>query len=261
MNILAKIVESKKARIAQAKLRRTASELKAIINDSPIPYNFMNAIKSSSGSISLIAEIKKASPSKGLIRPDFDPAVIATIYDKCPVNAISVLTEEDYFHCSLDNLNIVRLQTKKPLLRKDFIFDPYQIYEARANSADAILLIAAILDTGQASEYLHIAEELGLAVLFETHDEKEIEKALNIGAHIIGINNRNLKTMQININTTFRLRKQIPKDRIVVSESGISTNDDVKKLIDNGVDAMLIGTSIMKSTDIRLKIDGLYGTK
>lgn len=261
MDILTRIVEKKRARLADAKSNTGLAELKSIINDTPAPQNFSAAIKAVPDTIRLIAEIKKASPSKGVIRPDFAPAEIASAYENSSVNAISVLTEEDYFQGNIEYLRIARQHTKKPLLRKDFIFDAYQIYEARANSADAILLIAAILDTSQAGEYLNLAAELGLAVLFETHDEEDMEKALNTGAEIIGINNRNLKTMQIDINTTFRLMKHIPKERIVVSESGIGTNEDVKKLIHNGVDAMLIGTSIMKAQDIKSKIDELFGIR
>lgn len=261
MDILNRIVEKKRARLVYAKSKIGLAELKSIINDTPAPQNLSAAIKAAPDTIRLIAEIKKASPSKGVIRPDFAPAEIASTYENSLVNAISVLTAEDYFQGCIDYLKIVRQHTKKPLLRKDFIFDSYQIYESRANSADAILLISAILETNQAREYLHLAAELGLSVLFETHDDEDMEKALNTGAEIIGINNRNLKTMQIDINTTFRLMKQIPKDRLVVSESGISTNDDVKRLIDNEVDAMLIGTSIMKAPDIKSKIDELFGIK
>ncbi|MDX9714019.1 MAG: indole-3-glycerol phosphate synthase TrpC [Dissulfurispiraceae bacterium] len=257
MNILNKIVAAKKIRIAEAKTRISESELKQIIKDTPAPLDFPAAIKSRQGAVSLIAEIKKASPSKGLIRPVFDPAEIASIYEECPVNAISVLTEEDYFQGRLDNLKIARRNTKKPLLKKDFIFDKYQIYEARANQADAVLLIASILEVDTAKEYINLAYELGLSVLFETHDEDDMEKALLANAQMIGINNRNLKTMQIDINTTLRLMKMIPEDRIVVSESGIETSSDVKKLINAGVDAMLIGTSIMKTKDISSKIAGL----
>ncbi|MCE5313050.1 MAG: indole-3-glycerol phosphate synthase TrpC [Nitrospiraceae bacterium] len=257
MTILTKIVNAKKVRLTEAKSKVSLADLKSAIDDAPDPLDFRAAIKGSCNAIKLIAEIKKASPSKGIIKPDFDPAKIAAEYEVGRVSAISVLTEEDYFQGRLDYLDIVRKHTKKPLLRKDFIFDDYQIYEARANKADAILLIAAILDTNQAQEYIHLAAELGLSVLFETHDEDDMEKALRAGAGIIGINNRNLKTMQIDLANTFRLIKQIPQDRITVSESGIETNSDVKKLIDANVDAMLIGTSIMKSPDIRSKINEL----
>jgi indole-3-glycerol phosphate synthase len=207
--------------------------------------------------IKLIAEIKKASPSKGIVRRDFDHLSIARIYEEKAVNAVSVLTEEDFFQGSLAFLPEVKNVLTKPVLRKDFIFDEYQIYESRAYEADAILLIASILDRNQAVEYLHLAGELGLSVLFEVHDFKELETALVTGSDIIGINNRDLKTLKIDINTTFNLKKEISPNKIVVSESGIKTREDVKKLEDSGIDAMLIGTSFMEAEDIGKKIDGL----
>jgi indole-3-glycerol phosphate synthase len=177
------------------------------------------------------------------------------------VNAISVLTEEDFFQGRLEFLADVKTISLLPVLRKDFIVDEYQIVEARANQADAILLIAALLDAGQAGEYIHMAKEFGMAVLFEVHDQGELEMALEIDAPIIGINNRNLKTLQIDLNTTFTMKREIPADRIVVSESGIRTRDDVIRLEEAGVDAMLIGTSLMESRDIGGKIDELRGAE
>lgn len=217
--------------------------------------DFGSAIKRNGEKIKLIAELKKASPSKGLIRKDFDPIKICSIYDEKNVNAISVLTEEDFFQGHLSYIKTVKDIASKPILRKDFIFDEYQIYESRVNHADAILLIAAILEKNQAKEYLHLAEELGLHVLFEVHDEYDLEKALSIDADIIGINNRNLKTLKIDLTTTFRLKKDIPRGKTVVSESGIKDRNDVIKLQDAGVDAMLIGTSLMEAEDIGRKID------
>jgi indole-3-glycerol phosphate synthase len=207
--------------------------------------------------IKLIAEIKKASPSKGTVRRDFDHLSIARIYEEKAVNAVSVLTEEDFFQGSLAFLPEVKNVLTKPVLRKDFIFDEYQIYESRAYEADAILLIASILDRNQVVEYLHLAGELGLSVLFEVHDFKELETALVTGSDIIGINNRDLKTLKIDINTTFNLKREISPNKIVVSESGIKTREDVRKLEDSGIDAMLIGTSFMEAEDIGKKIDGL----
>jgi len=208
----------------------------------------------------LIAEIKKASPSKGIIREKFDHISIAQIYDKKHVHAVSVLTEEDFFMGSLSFLPEVKKITSKPVLRKDFIVDEYQIYETRVNSADAILLIAAILEKNQADEYLNLARELGLSVLFEVHDYKELEMALLIACDIIGINNRNLKTLQIDLNTTSTLRREIPAGKIIVSESGIKSRMDVQKLQNIGVDALLIGTSFMEAEDIGKKIDELMGS-
>ena len=233
-------------------------ELKSKITDVEKPRDFRTAVKRSlDENIKLIAEIKKASPTKGIIREKFDHISIAQIYDKKHVHAVSVLTEEDFFMGSLSFLPEVKKITSKPVLRKDFIVDEYQIYETRVNSADAILLIAAILEKNQAAEYLNLARELGLSVLFEVHDYKELEMALLIACDIIGINNRNLKTLQIDMNTTFTLRREIPSDRIVVSESGIKSRTDVQKLQNIGVDALLIGTFFMEAEDIGKKIDEL----
>lgn len=260
MSVLYKIVDIKKERLSQAKSRISVAGLRTVIKDVPPPLNFEQALKRQDGPIRLIAEVKKASPSKGLIRQDFDHKTIAAIYRENNVNAISVLTEEDFFQGRLEFLTEVKTISLLPVLRKDFIFDEYQIYEARANQADAILLIAAILDEKQAGEYLHITKELGMAVLFEVHDHRELEMALRINAPVIGINNRNLKTLQIDMNTTLELKKEIPADRIIVSESGIRRRDDVLALEQAGIDAMLIGTSLMESADIGRKIAELRGT-
>lgn len=259
MSILDKIVEKKRERLDGVKARTPLSELRSRIPDIEKPRDFISAIKRDNGHIRLIAEIKKASPSKGVIREDFDPVKIARIYEDKSVDAISVLTEEDFFSGDLKYIPSVKGVTTRPVLRKDFIFDEYQIYEARANSADAVLLIAALLYTTQAEEYIHLCKELGLAALFEVHDHEELEKALRVDADIIGINNRSLKTMSIDLKTTFLLKKDIPNGKIVVSESGINMRDDVLRLEDGGVDAMLIGTSIMESGDIGKKIDELRG--
>jgi len=259
MSILRKIVEQKKGRVSYAKSVTPLSALKNTIKDAPEPKDFYRAVKRDGPSIRLIAEVKKASPSKGLIRADFSHTAIASVYEDKKVDAVSVLTEEDFFQGSLEFLEDVKKIVSCPVLRKDFIFDEYQIYEARARKADAVLLIAAILELKQAEEYLHLAGELGLAVLFEVHDFAELETALRINAPVIGINNRNLKTLSIDLNTTFELRKEIPGDRAVVSESGIRTRADVLRLEEAGIEAMLIGTSFMESKNISGKIDELRG--
>jgi len=259
MSILNKIVNQKKEHLSHAKRKASIAHLRTVIKDLPLPLDFEQALRRQDGLIRLIAEVKKASPSKGLIRQDFNHKTIAAIYKKKKVNAISVLTEEDFFQGRLEFLADVKNISMLPVLRKDFIFDEYQIYEARANQADAILLIAAILDEKQAEEYLHITRELGMAVLFEVHDHKELEMALRLNAPIVGINNRNLKTLQIDMNTTIELKKEIPADRIIVSESGIRTRDDVLRLEQTGIDAMLIGTSLMEAADIGKKIEELRG--
>jgi indole-3-glycerol phosphate synthase len=259
MSILNTIVEKKKERLFSSKKITPLSKLKSIIKDIDKPGDFRKAIKRDSDTIKLIAEIKKASPSKGIIRQNFDHLAIACIYQEKRVHAVSVLTEEDFFLGSLSFIPDVKKVLFKPVLRKDFIFDEYQIYEARAHHADAVLLIAAILGKNQAVEFLYLAKELGMSVLFEVHDFKELETALMIKADIIGINNRNLKTMHIDPSTTIQLKREIPSDRIVVSESGIQTRKDVLRFDEEGIDALLIGTSFMEAEDIGEKIDELMG--
>ncbi|OGW36235.1 MAG: indole-3-glycerol phosphate synthase [Nitrospirae bacterium RBG_13_39_12] len=258
MSILNQIVEKKKERLAYAKQKIPLSELKSKIIDIDRTRDFQKAVKRTDN-IKLIAEIKKASPSGGIIRRDFNLSAIAKIYEDKNVSAVSVLTEEDFFQGSLNFLSAVRKVLSKPILRKDFIFDEYQIYESRANEADAILLIAAALDKNQAVEYLHLAKELKLSVLFEIHNFKELEMALLIESDIIGINNRDLKTLVIDLDTTFELKKEIPSGKIIVSESGIKTREDVKKLEDTGIDSVLVGTAFMEADDVGKKIDELMG--
>ncbi|NLI29870.1 MAG: indole-3-glycerol phosphate synthase TrpC [Nitrospiraceae bacterium] len=258
MNVLQRLLDTKKQRLDQAKYAVPLAELKARVGSVEPARDFAAAIKGN-GSVRLIAELKKASPSRGLIRPDFDPVTIANIYEEHGASAISCLTEEDYFQGHLSFLPLVHEAVKLPVLRKDFIFDPYQILEARANNADAILLIAGALETNQASDYLHLSQELGMAVLFEVHNEPELDKALAIDAPIIGINNRDLTTLKINLETTFRLKTQVPADKTVVAESGIGTRDDVLRLQDAKIDAMLVGTTLMKSKDIGAKMRELLG--
>lgn len=252
-------MEKKGEKVGYAKSRVPLSDLKARIPDIEKPRDFKTAIKRGTGHIRLIAEIKKSSPSKGLIREDFDLLKIAKVYENKAVDAISVVTEEDFFSGDLNHIPAVKKAVTRPVLRKDFIFDEYQIYESRAHGADAVLLMASLLDRNQAEEYLHLSSDLGLSVLFEIHDTDELEKALRLDAEIIGINNRDLKTLNLDLETTFMLRKKIPPDRIVVSESGIRTRDDVLRLEKKRLDAMLIGTTLMESQDIGKKIDELRG--
>jgi indole-3-glycerol phosphate synthase len=261
MSILEKIVDKKKERLSAAKLRKSRSELISKINGIEKPKNFQQSIKKKSGDIKLIAEIKKASPSRGIIRTDFDHIRIASIYEEKKVDAISVITEEDFFHGKIEYLTEVTKNVTMPVLRKEFIFDEYQIYETRACMADAVLLIAAMLGEKQAEEYLDLAKELGMSVLFEVHDMKELEMALRINTPIIGINNRDLKTMKIDLATSLNLKKEIPADRVVISESGISSREDVMRIESADIDAMLVGTCLMNSDDIGAKIDHLRGNK
>lgn len=254
--MLERIIEKKRERLAYSKSSVSVNELKRKIEAADSPRDFHGAIRRDGGDIKLIAELKKASPSKGLIREDFNPREIARIYDR-HADAISVLTEEDFFQGDLTYIEEVKGVTERPVLRKDFIFDEYQIYESRAAGADAILLIETVLDTAQADEYLHMARELGMAVLFEVHDMKELDRALRVEADIIGINNRDLKTLNIDMETTFLLKREMPGGKTVVSESGIEAREDVARLKEAGVDAMLIGTAIMKAMDMEKKIKEL----
>ena len=209
---------------------------------------FYNALVDFPG-VAIIAEAKKASPSKGVIQPDFDPAAIARRYKAGGAHAISVLTDVDFFQGSIDYLPLVRAAVDLPVLRKEFIIDPIQIEEAGIYGADAILLIAAILDTEQMRDFRQMAEELGMDVLVEVHDEAELESALAADSRLIGINNRNLNDFSVDLDTTFRLQRLIPGHIPVVSESGISTREDMARLREAGVTAALIGESLMRSAN------------
>lgn len=260
MSILQEILKYKKEELKSTKTRVPLSELKAKVSDAGTARSLKDAIRREGNSaIKLIAEVKKASPSKGMIREDFDLPQIISLYDKKDVAAISVLTEERFFQGKLDYLKEARKRTSKPLLRKDFIIDEYQVYEARVNGADAILLIAAALKKQQLINLMSLATECSLDSLVEVHDHKELDTALLCSAEIIGINNRSLKTLDINLKTTFDLIKDIPDDKIVVSESGINTRADVEALESAGADSILVGTAIMKARDIAAKIDELTG--
>lgn len=202
----------------------------------------------------LIAEVKRASPSRGLLCPNFNPVELAKSYAQGGAAAISVLTEANYFEGSIDHLAAVREETRLPLLRKDFIFDPYQVYESRAYGADALLLIVAILSQEQLEELISLSHSLSLKCLVEVHSEGEVERALLSQAKIIGINNRDLNTFTVDINTTRRLRPLIPQGRIVVSESGIGSRSDVEKLKEWGVNAILVGETLVTTTDVLTKM-------
>jgi indole-3-glycerol phosphate synthase len=256
--ILDDIVAYKKEELAATKLKTTLSEIKQRAADKGPARGFARAI-SQGTDIRLIAEVKKASPSKGVIREDFDPVKIADIYQKSGATCLSVLTEKQFFQGDLAYLGRIRKHVDLPLLRKDFIIDEYQIHEARAFGADAILLIAACLDGGKMQDYLGIAGGLGLDVLVESHTCKELDKSLLAGAMLVGINNRNLMTFEVNLQTTLDLLKDIPDDRTVVSESGIRTRDDVVMLQKAGVDAILVGESLMREKDIGKKVKELLG--
>jgi len=202
----------------------------------------------------LIAEVKRSSPSRGVLCPDFNPVELAKSYAQGGAAAISVLTEANYFEGNIDYLAAIREEVRLPLLRKDFIFDPYQVYESSAYGADALLLIVAILSQEQLEELLWLSHSLGLRCLVEVHSQDEVERALLSQAEIIGINNRDLNTFTVDINTTYRLLPLIPRQRIVVSESGIRSRSDVVKLKEWGVNAVLVGEALVTASDVQTKV-------
>lgn len=224
----------------------------------PPTKDFAEAI-SEIGEMNLIAEIKKKSPSKGIIRTEFDPIRIAETYAEYGAAAISVLTDVRFFDGRLDYLTSIREVVDVPLLRKDFTIDPYHIYQARVAGADAILLIVAALTSRQLQDFIGIASSLSMASVVEVHTEEDLEIALDVGAEIIGINNRNLKTFHTNLDTTFRLYELIPNDKVVISESGILSREDVRKLEQIGLNAILVGESLMRSPEIGEQIIKLMG--
>jgi indole-3-glycerol phosphate synthase len=216
------------------------------------PRDFLGAI-ASAHKPALIAEAKKASPSKGLLAPDYDPEGLARRYAAAGAACLSVLTEPRFFQGDLAHLAAARVASGLPALRKDFLFDSYQIIEARAAGADAVLLIAAILPLPSLTAFRELAERHGMAALVEVHDEREMDRALASGARLVGINNRDLRTFRVSLETTAQLRRLVPPDRLVVAESGIHTRVDVQRLRDLGVDAMLVGESLVTSGDVEAK--------
>jgi indole-3-glycerol phosphate synthase len=247
-NWLTKIVEIKKARLERLK------QTNPLTLEQPTPArttfirtrSFYDALDRADR-LNLIAEIKKASPSKGVLREEYDPVEIAIDYESHGAAALSVLTEEDHFQGSLEHLKHIRPNVSRPLLRKDFIFDPYQIREAAAAGADAVLLIVAILDASTLGSLVRLAEELGLDALVEVHNLQELNNALGCRAKIIGINNRDLTTFKVDLHTTLQLAPHVPDSAILVSESGIHTADDIRMLRDAGCDAFLIGEAFLKT--------------
>lgn len=252
--ILDDIVRSKKQELAEVRERVPLSQLQARAPKQPPPRDMIAALKGEG--ISLIAEVKKASPSRGIIKAALDPVALAQTYAANGAAAISVLTEGKYFMGSLEHLSAIKgvLRDGPPVLRKDFIFEAYQIYESRAYGADCQLLIAAILGVGWLKELVSLARELGMSCLVEVHNESEVRKALDAGAELIGINNRDLYTFNVDLTTTIRLRPLIPPDRVVVSESGIRTREDVLRLSECGVDAILVGEELVSARDIAARM-------
>jgi indole-3-glycerol phosphate synthase len=262
-DILKKIVAHKQTEVAAAKAAVSIRELKARINDlEDVPRGFERRLREAVASdwTAIIAEVKKGSPSRGVIREDFDPLEIAGIYQDNGATCLSVLTDEKFFLGHLRYLPLIREAVSLPLLRKDFICDPYQIFEARAAGADAILLIAAMLDLNQLREFHAVAKEIYLDVLLEVHDEAEMEKALKTDCSLIGVNNRNLRTFVTDLGTTGRLSRMMPADRLLVAESGINNRDDINRLSADGAQAYLIGEAMIREADIGHKLRELLAT-
>lgn len=257
--ILDKIAVKTYQRIAQFKEIQSLEELQSIAQKMPknTGFSFEKAIRSKE--ISFICEIKKASPSKGILVNEFPYLAIAKEYERAGASAISVVTEPDFFHGSNDYLAEIAAAVNIPVLRKDFIIDAYQIYESKILGASAILLICALLDTDTLKNYLSIAHSLGLSAVVETHTETEIQSALTAGARIIGVNNRDLKTFSVDFTTSLRLRKLVPKNILFISESGIKTAEDIALLNKINVDAVLIGETLMRSSNKRKQLSLLRG--
>jgi indole-3-glycerol phosphate synthase len=260
---LKKIVAHKYDELRELKAHATLGELRVRARDMAPTRGFEAALrrKNEQGQTAVIAEVKKGSPSRGLIRADFDPLEIARIYEANGATCLSVLTDQLFFMGRLENLTRIRGEVGLPLLRKDFILDPFQIYEARCAGADAILLIAAILELPQMIDYIALARDLALDILLEVHDERELEVALRTDCTLIGVNNRNLRTFTTDLATTGRLASMLPPERLLVAESGISTRADIERLAADGAGAFLIGESLMRETDIGSQLRMLLGNR
>ena len=258
-DILNQILATKKDEVAAARRRATLEDMKAQARDAEPPRDFVGTIQSciAAGESAVIAEIKKASPSKGVIRADFDPAEIAASYARGGATCLSVLTDRAYFQGAPEYLQAARAACSLPVLRKDFIIDPYQIYEARAMDADCILLIVAALSLTRMQELEALAHELGMAVLVESHNAEELAAAMQLATPLMGINNRNLRTFDVNLHTTLDLLPTI-QDRIVITESGILAPIDVTLMREHGVNAFLVGEAFMRAADPGAELARLF---
>jgi indole-3-glycerol phosphate synthase len=256
--ILDKIVATKREEIRRAKSQLPEEQLRGQAAAAPPVRDFLAAV-ARAGPIRLIAEVKKASPSKGVIRADFDPVRIARTYQEHGASAISVLTDGPYFQGSLDDLGRIRQAVDLPLLRKDFIVDPYQVLQARAAGADAVLLIAECLEDPMLRTLYDAVVACGMTPLVELYEPENLPRVLALGARLIGVNNRDLRTFEVDLEQTLRLKRRIPEDRIVVGESGIRSRADAQRLQSAGVGAMLVGESLMARPDLGAAVDELLG--
>ena len=260
-NILDKIIAVKREEVAALVQQKPLSVMRADAESRVLTRDFVGALKSkiAAGKPAVIAEVKKASPSKGVLRADFIPADIAQSYAEFGAACLSVLTDQQFFQGSVEYFKQARASVSLPALRKDFIVDAYQIYESRVMGADCILLIAAVLDDAQMKDMERLAMSLDMAVLVEVHDGAELERALKLKTPLIGINNRNLKTFEVSLDTTLGLMKNVPGDRILVTESGIATLQDVKRLLDANIKAFLVGEAFMRADEPGLALAQLFG--
>lgn len=257
--ILDEILLNKRAELDAVRRRTSLAELRARCGDAPPVRDFVGALTRARGRIGLIAEIKKASPSAGVIAPDFDPISIAIRYEAAGADCLSVLTDTRYFHGRLGDMQAARAASMLPVLRKDFVVDEYQLYEARAAGADCILLIVAALSADQITDYLGIAADLGLAALVETHTEDEMAIAAQTKAKLIGINSRNLKTFVTDLSVVGRLAPLAPADATLTAESGIKARADVDRVLAAGARAILVGETLMRTSDVEGNIAALTG--
>jgi indole-3-glycerol phosphate synthase len=260
-DVLQKILATKREEIARASASVSLEEIKRRARVAGAPRDFVGAMRDriGAGAPAVIAEVKKASPSKGVLREDFDPSAIAASYERGGAACLSVLTDTQYFQGAQEHLKIARDACALPVLRKDFIVDPYQVYEARAMGADCILLIVAAMPAATMRELEELALGLGMAVLVEIHEASELEAALSLKTPLLGINNRNLRTFETRLETTLSLLPQIPAERLVVTESGILLPADVKMMRDAGVQAFLVGEAFMRAKDPGKALSGLFG--
>ena len=260
-DILQRIVEVKREEIAAARPQRSVADLQELARAQTAPRGFAAAMRAkvARGDAAVIAEIKKASPSKGVLRERFEPAAIAVTYEKHGAACLSVLTDVQFFQGHADYLRAARAACALPVIRKDFLIDPYQVLEARAMGADCILLIAACLGDAQMAELEAAAFELGLDVLVEVHDGAELDRALRLKTPLLGINNRNLRTFEVTLDTTLGLLDRVPSDRLLVTESGILAQPDVARMRGAGVHAFLVGEAFMRAADPGVALEALFG--